>query len=106
MNERPANTPIEKCESKFTVGQFRQRRLRGGQIIRKMVQENVVRLEDLVMPFFVCPGEKVQQEIPSMPGNYRFSIDILLEQVRMVGDLGIPAVLLFGIPEEKDYVGS
>lgn len=106
MNERPANTPIEKCESKFTVGQFRPRRLRGGQIIRKMVQENVVRLEDLVMPFFVCPGEKVQQEIPSMPGNYRFSIDILLEQVRMVGDLGIPAVLLFGIPEEKDYVGS
>ena len=65
-----------------------------------------MRREDLVMPFFVCPGEGVQSEIRSMPGNHQLSVDLLVEQCREVAGLGIPAVLLFGIPAEKDAVGT
>jgi porphobilinogen synthase len=55
---------------------------------------------------FVCPGSKVKDEIKSMPGNYRWSVDLLVEECKSAHDLGIPAVILFGIPESKDEVGS
>jgi len=60
----------------------------------------------LVYPLFVCPGKRVKEEIASMPGNYRWSVDLLVEECQGVFDLGIPAVILFGIPEKKDEVGS
>jgi porphobilinogen synthase len=59
-----------------------------------------------VYPLFVCPGSKVKDEIKSMPGNYRWSVDLLVDECKSVHDLGIPAVILFGIPESKDEVGS
>ena len=88
------------------IGPHRPRRLRRSGLIRSMVRETSLRTEDLVMPFFVCPGEGVQREILSMPGNHQLSTDLLVEECRLVSGLGIPAVLLFGIPEEKDAVGT
>jgi len=71
-----------------------------------MVRETRLSVQDLIMPLFVCPGEKVRREISSMPGNYQMSIDTLAEECRAVADLGIPAVILFGLPERKDEAGS
>ena len=71
-----------------------------------MVRETHVRREDLIAPLFVCPGSGVRREIASMPGAFQLSIDQLVEECREVADLGIPAVILFGIPTEKDAVGS
>jgi porphobilinogen synthase len=59
-----------------------------------------------VYPLFVCPGSKAKDEIKSMPGNYRWSVDLLVGECKLAHDLGIPAVILFGIPESKDEVGS
>ena len=88
------------------MGPHRPRRLRRNGLIRSMVRETGLRTEDLVMPFFVCPGVRVQSEIRSMPGNHQLSVDLLVEQCREVAGLGIPAVLLFGIPVEKDAAGT
>lgn len=71
-----------------------------------MVRETSVSVDDFILPLFVCPGTEVKREIRSMPGNYQLSIDQLVEECRGVADLGIPAVILFGIPERKDEVGS
>ncbi|MFZ3102414.1 MAG: porphobilinogen synthase [Desulfitobacteriaceae bacterium] len=84
----------------------RPRRLRANEIIRKMVRENHVRVEDLIYPMFVRFGEKMKVEIPSMPGVYQFSLDEFVVALQEVTDLGIPAVLLFGIPASKDARGS
>ena len=84
----------------------RPRRLRANEAIRSMVRENHVRVEDLIYPMFVMPGEKKKVEISSMPGVYNFSLDEFVLALRDVVKLGIPAVLLFGIPESKDSVGS
>ena len=84
----------------------RPRRLRANEAIRSMVRENHVRVEDLIYPMFVMPGEKKKVEISSMPGVYNFSLDEFVIALRDVVKLGIPAVLLFGIPESKDSVGS
>ena len=86
--------------------QTRLRRLRTNEKIRRLVRETRLSVDDLVMPFFVCPGTEVEREIGSMPGNHQMSIDKLVEACREVADLGIPAVVLFGIPERKDEVGS
>jgi porphobilinogen synthase len=67
-----------------------------------MVSETRLSPEQLVYPMFVCPGEGVKKEIVSMPGNYQWSIDMLVEEVRSVQSLGIPGIMLFGIPERKD----
>lgn len=83
----------------------RMRRLRKNQLIRDMVAETDLGLNDLIYPMFVCGGEKVCQEIPSMPGINRYSIDALVEECKKVRDLGIPAVILFGIPDQKDPLG-
>lgn len=70
-----------------------------------MVNETTVSLDNLVMPLFACPGEKVKNPIGSMPGNYQLSVDKLAEECRELYKLGIKSVLLFGIPEEKDEHG-
>lgn len=84
----------------------RPRRLRRTEALRTLVRENSLTARSLVYPLFVCPGANVKDEISSMPGNYRWSVDLLAEECKSVLDLGIPAVILFGIPESKDEVGS
>jgi porphobilinogen synthase len=71
-----------------------------------MVRETALSAQSLVYPLFVCPGTRVKEEIRSMPGNYRWSVELLVEECKSAFDLGIPAVILFGIPETKDEVGS
>jgi porphobilinogen synthase len=74
--------------------------------IRDMVRQAALGVDDLIYPLFVCPGQGVRHEVGSMPGVYNLSVDQLVEECHEVADLGIPAVLLFGIPEEKDPEGS
>ncbi len=85
---------------------MRPRRLRQGEVLRKMVRENTLAVEDLIYPVFVAEGQNLKQSIPSMPGIFQFSIDTLIEEAREVRALGIPALLLFGLPSHKDAVGS
>ena len=84
----------------------RPRRLRRTEALRGLVRETTLSTRSLVYPLFVCPGSQVKDEISSMPGNFRWSVDRLVEECKAVADLGIPAVILFGIPETKDEVGS
>jgi len=84
----------------------RLRRLRRTETLRSLVRETHLSARSLVYPLFVCPGSKVKDEIKSMPGNYRWSVDLLVDECKSAHDLGIPAVILFGIPESKDEVGS
>lgn len=88
------------------VPTYRLRRLREKEILRRMVRETKLSVEDLIYPIFVLHGDKIKREIPSMPGNYQFSVDMLIKEAKEVAGLGIPAVLLFGLPEVKDEVGS
>ena len=89
-----------------SFGRKRPRRLRAHPLTREMVRETRLDRQDLILPLFVCPGKGVRREIGSMPGNYQMSPDLLVEECREVADLGIPAIILFGIPEHKDAVGS
>jgi porphobilinogen synthase len=73
---------------------------------RSMVRETEISAKDFIYPMFVVPGANVKEEISSMPGVYRFSVDLLVKECAEVYALGIPAVILFGIPEHKDEVGS
>lgn len=84
----------------------RPRRLRNSEAIRRMVRENHVRVEDLIYPMFVMFGEQKKVEVPSMPGVYNYSLDEFVLALNEVVELGIPSILLFGIPETKDDVGS
>jgi len=84
----------------------RPRRLRRTPELRRLVQETRLSVEDLIYPLFVCPGEGVRREVSSMPGVFTLSIDQLVEEAQDVKRLGISAVILFGIPERKDEVGS
>ncbi len=83
----------------------RLRRLRYNPVIREMVAETQLSLNDLVMPLIVTFGKNIKQEISSMPGQYRFSVDLLLEKCRELWQKKIRAILLFGIPEKKDEHG-
>ena len=80
----------------------RPRRLRNHPQIRRMVRENEVTTNDLIYPLFAVPGEGFAQEVKSMPGVYQLSVDKIVEEAKHVYDLGIPAIILFGIPSEKD----
>ena len=82
------------------------RRLRKTAAMRRLVAETTLTPADLIYPMFVCPGDNVCQGIGSMPGVNRYSIDALVEECRKVADLGIPGVILFGIPEKKDALGT
>ena len=84
----------------------RPRRLRRSPAIRDMVRQTRLEPSDLIYPLFVRHGEGVKQEISSMPGNYHFSVDTLLEEIGQAWGEGIRSVLLFGIPDQKDEVGS
>lgn len=84
----------------------RLRRLRYNSTLRDMVRETAVTKNDLIYPLFVVPGSKVNKEVKSMPGVYQMSIDVVVEECKEIEKLGIPAVILFGIPDHKDEVGS
>ena len=84
----------------------RMRRLRRTAALRGLVRETRLAADQLVLPLFVRPGKGVRRPIASMPGNSQLSVDELVADCREAAELGIPAVLLFGIPEHKDPVGS
>ena len=84
----------------------RLRRLRGSEPLRRLVRETRLAVDDLVLPLFVCPGERIRQEVPSMPGVWRVSPDRVAAECREAAGLGIPGVILFGMPEGKDAAGS
>lgn len=84
----------------------RPRRLRRSEALRGVVRETRLSTSGLVYPMFACPGKGVRTEISSMPGVYQQSPGKIVEECREVADLGIPAVILFGLPEHKDETGS
>ncbi len=84
----------------------RMRRLRQNDSLRRMVRETRVHRDDLVLPLFVVEGSGIREPVASMPGVFRHSVDMLVNEVKEVRDLGIPAVILFGIPGDKDARGS
>lgn len=85
---------------------YRPRRLRKNEHFRGFIRETNLSVKDLIMPLFVCPGTNVKKEIKSMPGIYQLSIDKLVEEVQSLAELNIPGVILFGIPETKDELGT
>ena len=89
-----------------TFPTLRPRRLRRSAALRRMVQETILTPADFIYPLFVRYGSGVKQSISSMPGQSQMTVDHLADEVREVADLGIPAVILFGIPETKDAHGS
>ncbi len=84
----------------------RLRRLRYNPLVRDMVRETHLHKSDLIYPLFVVPGENIKNEVKSMPGVFQMSIDILIKECKEIVELGIPAIILFGIPEHKDEKGS
>ena len=84
----------------------RLRRMRRTEPLRSMVRETRLTPESFVYPMFVCPGEGVRKEIRSMPGVYNFSVDEVVKEARQVHSLGIPSIILFGLPESKDEVAT
>ncbi len=90
----------------MTFPTHRSRRLRRSEALRGFVRETRLSTSGLVYPMFACPGKGIRTEVSSMPGVYQQSPDRLVEECREVADLGIPAVVLFGLPEHKDETGS
>jgi porphobilinogen synthase len=84
----------------------RLRRLRQHEALRRMVRETRLSISDLIYPVFVMEGKDRRQEIVSMPGQFRLSIDLLVKEAGEVAGLGIPAIMLFGIPDRKDERGT
>jgi porphobilinogen synthase len=84
----------------------RPRRLRRTEALRSLVRETRVATSGLIYPMFVCPGTNVRQEVSSMPGVAQQSVDKILEECREVESLGLPGVILFGLPESKDATGA
>jgi len=84
----------------------RMRRTRMKEALRSMVRETILTPNDFIYPMFVVPGKKVRNEVASMPGVFQLSVDEAVREARLVRKLGIPAVILFGIPEHKDEIGS
>src|SRR5579859_3714232 len=90
----------------MTFPATRLRRLRTTPALRSMIRETQLSPADFIYPLFVVHGRDVHEGIPSMPGVFHQSIDQLAAEVRSVSGLGIPAVILFGLPAEKDSIGS
>ncbi|MBV1818661.1 porphobilinogen synthase [Anaerosalibacter bizertensis] len=84
----------------------RPRRLRKNETIRSLIRETKLSIEDFIYPIFVQEGTGIKEEIPSMEGIYRYSVDKVLKEIEEVESLGIKAILLFGIPENKDEFGT
>lgn len=85
---------------------YRPRRLRKNENFRRLIRETRLSVDNLIYPLFVVEGKGIKKPIESMPGNYQMSVDNLVKEVREAKSLGIPGVLLFGIPEKKDDVAS
>ena len=85
---------------------YRPRRLRQSENLRRMIRETSLSVNDLILPLFVTAGKDVKNPIPSMPGQFHLSIDNFLKTAQQAYDLGIPAIILFGIPEKKDTLGT
>ena len=86
--------------------EYRPRRLRRNEAFRRMIRETRLSVDDLMLPLFAVGGKGVQNPIPSMPGQYQLSIDRLTAVAKEAFELGIPAVILFGIPDKKDPLGT
>ena len=84
----------------------RMRRLRRTDTMRRMVRETILTPADFILPLFVVPGRDVRNPIRSMPGHFQLSVDQAVKDCRQVVDLGVPAVILFGIQERKDALGT
>src|SRR5579863_9591699 len=84
----------------------RPRRLRRTEVLRRMVRETRLSPDNLIQPLFVCPGRGVNNPIKSMPGVAQLSPDIAVREAREIAAAGVPAVILFGLPEHKDAIGS
>ncbi|MDE7169468.1 MAG: porphobilinogen synthase [Mucispirillum sp.] len=84
----------------------RSRRLRKNETIRKMVRETALSVNDFIYPLFACEGKGVKREISSMPGVFNLSVDEIVREAKEVESLGIPSVIIFGIPDSKDEEGS
>src|SRR6202045_734648 len=84
----------------------RLRRLRRTGALRSMVRETRLTPENFVYPLFVCPGEGVRKEVRSMPGVFNLSVDQTVKEAREAHSLGVPALILFGLPEKKDEVAT
>ncbi len=85
---------------------YRPHRMRRSEGLRRMVRETRLSVDDFVYPLFVVPGSGIEKPISSLPGQFNFSIDKAVDAASRAADLGIPSVILFGIPEHKDAVGS
>lgn len=84
----------------------RHRRLRSSSVMRDLVRETILTMDDMIYPIFVIESNEPKTEIPSMPGIYQYPLNELAAEIKEVSQLGIKAVLLFGIPNEKDAIGS
>lgn len=85
---------------------IRPRRIRGNEVLRKMARETRMDKSSLVYPIFIREGEQIEEEIPSMEGQYRYSVDRMNFQLERLNNAGVKSVMFFGIPDEKDEVGS
>lgn len=90
----------------MTFPDTRMRRLRRNPTLRRMVRETRISADDFIMPLFVRPGTGIKNEIKSMPGNFQFSVDTLVEEAKEIEAAGVPGIILFGIPEHKDAAGT
>ncbi|MBW1974336.1 MAG: porphobilinogen synthase [Deltaproteobacteria bacterium] len=86
--------------------EYRPRRMRRTENLRRMIRETRLSVDDLIYPIFVIEGENIKNPVPSMPGVFQLSVDKLVEELKEISNLGIPAVIFFGIPAEKDERGS
>jgi len=86
--------------------QYRLRRFRMNSLLREVIRETHLRPDDFILPLFVRPGKGVKRPISSMPGHFQLSNDLILKEVKEAKSLGISGVILFGIPEKKDEMGS
>jgi len=101
-NSQPERHPSAPA----TVPLSRPRRLRTTALLRSLVRENSIEKNDLIFPMFVCGGARVKNEIASMPGNFQFSVDTLLQELESVCKAGVSAIILFGLPDRKDAFGT
>jgi len=86
--------------------EYRARRLRKNENFRRLIRETSLSVDDLVYPLFAAPGKNFKKPISSMPGQFQLSIDNIAKEAQKASDLGIPAILLFGIPEKKDEMAT
>jgi porphobilinogen synthase len=85
---------------------YRPRRLRQNEAFRRMIRETALSVDDLILPLFTIGGKNIKNPIPSMPGHFQLSIDNLIKTCKEAYSHGVPAVMLFGVPDSKDAMGT